>query len=889
MLDTQLQQIAKEENDLELDRYPKLFDKVVDYVSGEIEEWSIPMFLIYHGEIASGGGGDGAIDAKEEGDVDQNPFRSFLTVEDNVLNEIDIRYFLCDYDENEEDAQHALMLPLLGNYNDDDDDEGVLTIHLDLEDFLNDFLHQVYVDNVYRKLEAHVSSRIVGRLKTERAIFISEKQVHPETGAECSILIVGMYTEEYSWDAAQSERGRAYIKYLAKSGLQRMKVYPSIPSILLVAYMRFIELIGLSQCHLWVDPPNDEDDFIFRGQYQNMTGGKVLDKNQRENSVKHLRKWYTKTFDSHGWDRQPYEWNPGLILPPSFGNEYDEDIKRYNAVSASIISSLKGVVSRLEKAKRELNSLFKQCTLVVSLDTPMITHRSTGGPITVKDISAICRWPNELEAHVIVELESLDFSVDAPFETHARSSEKIIDLLYRNQRSTQFMMIEYKTNPKGRIIKARAGHTASLWRVSNYIVFGGITDNDECSNEVLDLNLKTNTWVNLSKRYRFNAGAIVGSGYDTDETNNVFEQPKGRYGHVAVVYKDSLFVFGGMDDQGNALRDMWEFNLRERCWRQVVPHADSEIPEATAFSSVAMIKGANDHKMILFGGISWYSIAATEDLSDEHDLTRSIGSHDLYEFDFRTSKWTLIEHLNRRYDSSSDSDSDIDSDISRDGEEEEHQYVDEVEDEDEEAHVPTDRFGQSMVEYDNKLWIFGGGIGELGFHSNLYCFDLSTRKWRLMEPLGTEPSPRKFHAAVVIGRNMYIYGGESSNGLCNDLFEYNFENNMFTYVELEGSFIPRGASMMSNVSYKSQLVIFGGIKKHIKLSKKSSAGGKENTVARYEKASQLITCSLTAGQLTSGATVGSTTTISTPMTNTKMTSHAHAIHSDHHALTKLNV
>ena len=46
--------------------------------------------------------------------------------------------------------------------------------------------------------------------------------------------------------------------------------------------------------------------------------------------------------------------------------------------------------------------------------------------------------------------------------------------------------------------------------------------------------------------------------------------PKGqkiskRYGHSAVVYNDSMYVFGGYDDFGLTCNDLWEFNFGMAC------------------------------------------------------------------------------------------------------------------------------------------------------------------------------------------------------------------------------------------------------------------------------------------------------------------------------------
>jgi N-acetylneuraminic acid mutarotase len=37
--------------------------------------------------------------------------------------------------------------------------------------------------------------------------------------------------------------------------------------------------------------------------------------------------------------------------------------------------------------------------------------------------------------------------------------------------------------------------------------------------------------------------------------------PPKRAGHSAILYGDSMIIFGGKDEENNKLSDLWEFNL----------------------------------------------------------------------------------------------------------------------------------------------------------------------------------------------------------------------------------------------------------------------------------------------------------------------------------------
>jgi hypothetical protein len=42
--------------------------------------------------------------------------------------------------------------------------------------------------------------------------------------------------------------------------------------------------------------------------------------------------------------------------------------------------------------------------------------------------------------------------------------------------------------------------------------------------------------------------------------------PPKRAGHSAIMYGDSMIVFGGKDEENNKLNDLWEFNMSTYQW-----------------------------------------------------------------------------------------------------------------------------------------------------------------------------------------------------------------------------------------------------------------------------------------------------------------------------------
>lgn len=53
--------------------------------------------------------------------------------------------------------------------------------------------------------------------------------------------------------------------------------------------------------------------------------------------------------------------------------------------------------------------------------------------------------------------------------------------------------------------------------------------------------------------------------------NNMNSQPCARSGHSVIEYKDQMYIFGGRNQDGTALNDIWIFNMEKPYWREVVP------------------------------------------------------------------------------------------------------------------------------------------------------------------------------------------------------------------------------------------------------------------------------------------------------------------------------
>ncbi len=58
---------------------------------------------------------------------------------------------------------------------------------------------------------------------------------------------------------------------------------------------------------------------------------------------------------------------------------------------------------------------------------------------------------------------------------------------------------------------------------------------------------------------------------------------------------------------------------------------------------------------------------------------------------------------------------------------------------------------------------FGGGVKDSYYLNDTWSFDISTRKWTELQCAGSIPSPRAYHAAVLVDDVMYVFGGYATD------------------------------------------------------------------------------------------------------------------------------
>ena len=275
------------------------------------------------------------------------------------------------------------------------------------------------------------------------------------------------------------------------------------------------------------------------------------------------------------------------------------------------------------------------------------------------------------------------------------------------------------------------------------ILFGGAGDSGSL-NDTWALNVETRTWSKLATtgptpgtRFAFDAvydpaghQMVIysgqGSGFfnDTWTLNlNTLEwrdvspasnaaRPKARYGSASIFdpVSRSLVQFAGFTSESGRFQDTQSFSLAANTWTDWTPAGNK--PQVRCLLTAAFDRA--NRRMIIYGG------------------QRSGALDDIWSFDLASRTWTNLTPAQR----------------------------------------PAGRwFASSFIDKDGRFFIFGGFTSS-GNSNELWSFDFSNNQWSKVE-LANPPSARNGAMSVFIeaGNRLIVFGGNSNNGVMNDVWE----------------------------------------------------------------------------------------------------------------------
>jgi len=235
----------------------------------------------------------------------------------------------------------------------------------------------------------------------------------------------------------------------------------------------------------------------------------------------------------------------------------------------------------------------------------------------------------------------------------------------------------------------RSLHAAAVWQ-DNLIVFGGY-DGHQRVNDLYIYNFARQMW---SLRGQPPPPNVLMS-----PAPNPPPSPRDR--HVAVVWGNGFFIFGGFDGS-QRVNDMHVFDLETNTWGRVLT-AQGNAPTPRHSHAAVVYRDS----MYVFGGYD--------------------GSYrcDFHEFNFLTRQWTIMP-------SGGD--------------------------------VPRPRYRGTCVVHEDRMILHGGHDGSRHLQDT-YIYDFEQSAWQQLITDGHIPSPRDSHVAVVYGRSMFIFGGSTGQAM----------------------------------------------------------------------------------------------------------------------------
>lgn len=300
------------------------------------------------------------------------------------------------------------------------------------------------------------------------------------------------------------------------------------------------------------------------------------------------------------------------------------------------------------------------------------------------------------------------------------------------------------------------------------------------------------------------------------------KSPFPRYRHVASSYatdQGELFVIGGLHDQ-SVYGDTWIIKSIDNGTRfrsVAIPISDSTPPPRVGHASTLC-----GNAFVIFGG-------------DTHKVNEAgLMDDDVYLFNINSHKWTIPKPQGPRplgryghkisiiaanpmktklyvfggqFDDTYFNDLAV-YDLSSFRRPDSHwEFIKP------DTFMPPPLTNHTMVSYDNKLWVFGGDTPQ-GLTNELFMFDPSVNDWTVVKTTGAQPPPVQEHAAVIYRDLMCVFGGkDAQDNYSQSTYFLNLKSLKWFKFPAFNNMIPRARSGHSlTLLGNNKLLIMGGDK-----------------------------------------------------------------------------
>ncbi|SCU94350.1 LAFA_0F21308g1_1 [Lachancea sp. 'fantastica'] len=298
--------------------------------------------------------------------------------------------------------------------------------------------------------------------------------------------------------------------------------------------------------------------------------------------------------------------------------------------------------------------------------------------------------------------------------------------------------------------------------------------------------------------------------------------PFPRYRHVASAYtseQNQIFVIGGLHDQ-SVYGDTWILSALEEGTK--FSSRTIEITDSTPPPRVGHASTLCGNAFVTFGG-------------DTHKVnSEGLMDDDIYLFNVNSYKWTIPKPVGPRplgrygHKISVIATSQLKTKLYVFGGQFDDTYFNDLAVFDlssfrrPDSHwqfikpntfIPPPLTNHTMISYDFKLWVFGGDTPQ-GLRNDLFLFDPQINDWRVVQTTGEKPPPVQEHAAILYGDLMCVVGGkDEQDAYSNDVYFLNLISLKWFKLPTYKMAIPQGRSGHSlTLLPNHKLLIMGGDK-----------------------------------------------------------------------------
>ena len=123
------------------------------------------------------------------------------------------------------------------------------------------------------------------------------------------------------------------------------------------------------------------------------------------------------------------------------------------------------------------------------------------------------------------------------------------------------------------------------------------------------------------------------------------------------------------------------------------------------------------------------------------------------------------------------------------------------------------RTGVSGWEYEGKLWIFGGYLGDplgnLAYSNELLCFNPPQNEWTKPKCFGSVPTSRHTYVTTQVKDKVWLFGGINLL-ILDDLFELDMKSFTWTEIQIAQPRLTRKHGLSLNAITESKILLYGG-------------------------------------------------------------------------------